>query len=82
MLLKKLMHGMVRKEMQIVEQSQNEDKVDPDSLVEEDIASATPKITEIKKKKPVISKAQAAKEARNKLTAAAMSEEPQKVLSA
>jgi hypothetical protein len=62
----------------IVEQSQNEDKVDPDSLVEEDIASATPKITEIKKKSPVISKAQAAKEARNKLIAA-MSEEPQKV---
>lgn len=59
----------------IAEQSQNEDKVDPDSLIEEEIASATPKITEIKKKSPAVSKAQATKEARNKLIEA-MSDEP------
>lgn len=58
----------------IAEQSDSEDKVDPDSLVEEEIASATPKITEIKKKPQGVSKAQVAKEARNKLIAA-MSDE-------
>ena len=59
----------------IVAQSKNEDKIDPDSLVEEDIVSATPKIKEIKKISAV-SKAQAAKEVRNKLVAA-LSEESQ-----
>lgn len=58
----------------IAQQSTDEDKIDPDSLVEEDITSTTPKITDIKKKTPGLSKAQAAKEARNKLMAA-MSDE-------
>lgn len=53
----------------IAEQATTEDKVDPDSLIEEDIQSAAPKITELKKKSVVVSKAQAAKEARNKLMA-------------
>lgn len=60
----------------IAEQTAAEDKVDPDSLVEEDIASATPKLTETKKKTATISKAQAAKEARNKLIAAMSEETP------
>lgn len=56
----------------IAEQYREEDKIDPNSLIEEDItSSATP---EPKKKSSGVTKAQAAKEARNKLIAA-MSEE-------
>lgn len=57
-----------RTKSKIAEQSEDEGKIDPDSLVEEEITSATPKITEAKKKP------QLAKEARNKLIAA-MSDE-------
>ena len=55
----------------IVEQYREEDKIDPNSLIEEDIS---PPVQESKKKSSGVSKAQAAKEARNKLIAA-MSEE-------
>lgn len=56
----------------IVEQYQEEDKIDPNSLIEEDITVAPRQ--EQKKKTSGVTKAQAAKEARNKLIAA-MSEE-------
>jgi len=57
----------------IAEQYREEDKIDPNSLIEEeDITSHNP--PEPKKKNSGVTKAQAAKEARNKLIAA-MSEE-------
>jgi len=56
----------------IAEQYREEDKIDPNSLIEEDITSSNS--PEPKKKASGLSKAQAAKEARNKLIAA-MSEE-------
>lgn len=57
----------------IAEQYREEDKIDPNSLIEEDIVTA--KAPEPKKKTANMTKAQAAKEARNKLIAA-MSDEP------
>lgn len=57
----------------IVQQYREEDKIDPNSLIEEDIVATKPQ--EQKKKTAGITKAQAAKEARNKLIAA-MSDEP------
>jgi hypothetical protein len=57
----------------IVEQYKEEDKIDPNSLIEDDITS-TPQAPEPKRKASGLTKAQAAKEARNKLIAA-MSEE-------
>lgn len=58
----------------IAEHVREEDKIDPDSLVEEDIIVTKPNNIESKKKSTNLSKAQAAKEARNKLIAA-MSDE-------
>jgi hypothetical protein len=57
----------------LVEQYREEDKIDPNSLIEDDISS-TSQPPEQKKKASGLTKAQAAKEARNKLIAA-MSEE-------
>lgn len=59
----------------IVEQYREEDKIDPNSLIEED-TELTKLPTDIKKRVSGLSKAQAAKEARNKLIAA-MSEDSQ-----
>ena len=59
----------------LAEQYRDDDKIDPNSLIEEDVVPAKSS-TDIKKRTSGMSKAQAAKEARNKLIAA-MSEDSQ-----
>ena len=61
----------------LTEQYRDDDKIDPNSLIEEDVVPAKSS-TDIKKRASGMSKAQAAKEARNKLIAA-MSEDSQAV---
>lgn len=61
----------------IAEQYREEDKIDPNSLIEEDNVS-TKQSTDVKKRTSGLAKAQATKEARNKLIAA-MSENSQPV---
>ena len=61
----------------LAEQYRDDDKIDPNSLIEEDVVPAKSS-TDIKKRASGMSKAQAAKEARNKLIAA-MSEDSQAV---